>query len=142
MLKIWVVDVEQLELDLIIETLEKCVLLLFIVADLIGGVPRQLNELVQVLIHHHTPLVRVREFLLLQLEGATGHVVNSKMSLELISDNSLNIGVGVTVSLPPAVIPSSWCATKRNLNTVYISIYASSFATGSCYDRSVTAQLG
>jgi hypothetical protein len=39
MLKIWVVDVEQLELDLIIETLEKCVLLLFIVADLIGGVP-------------------------------------------------------------------------------------------------------
>jgi hypothetical protein len=57
MLKIWVVGVEQLELDLIIETLEKRILLLLINADVIGGVPRQLNELVQVLIHHHTPLV-------------------------------------------------------------------------------------
>jgi hypothetical protein len=46
MLKIWVVSFEQLELDLIIETLEKHVLLLFIGVDVIGGVPRQLNELV------------------------------------------------------------------------------------------------
>jgi hypothetical protein len=34
MLKIWVVSVEQLKLDLILETLEKCVLLL-----LVSGVP-------------------------------------------------------------------------------------------------------
>jgi hypothetical protein len=46
MLKIWVVGVEQLELDLIIETLEKCILLLLIGADVIGGVPRQFNKLV------------------------------------------------------------------------------------------------
>jgi hypothetical protein len=60
-----------------------------------------LNELVQVLIHHHTPLVQVGEFLLLQLEGAARHVVSSEMSVELILGDSLNIGVGVTVSLPP-----------------------------------------
>jgi hypothetical protein len=39
MLKIWVVSVEQLELDLIIETLQKHVMFLFISADVIGGVP-------------------------------------------------------------------------------------------------------
>jgi hypothetical protein len=37
-LKIWVVGVEQLELVLILETLEKCVLLLLISVDIIGGV--------------------------------------------------------------------------------------------------------
>jgi hypothetical protein len=39
MLKIWVVGVEQLELDLIIETLEKHILLLLIGANVIGGLP-------------------------------------------------------------------------------------------------------
>jgi hypothetical protein len=43
MLKIWVFGVEQLELDLIIETLEKRILLLLIGADVIHGVLRQLN---------------------------------------------------------------------------------------------------
>jgi hypothetical protein len=55
---------EQLELDLIIETLEKRILLLLVDVDVVGGVPQQFNELVQVLIHRHTPLVQVREFLL------------------------------------------------------------------------------
>jgi hypothetical protein len=40
MLKIWVVGVEQLELDLIIETLKKHILLLLIDADIISGMPR------------------------------------------------------------------------------------------------------
>jgi hypothetical protein len=39
MLKIWVVDVEQLKLDLIVEILEECVLLLLIGVDIIGGIP-------------------------------------------------------------------------------------------------------
>jgi hypothetical protein len=39
MLKIWVVGVEQLELDLIIETLEKHILLLLIGANVVGGLP-------------------------------------------------------------------------------------------------------
>jgi hypothetical protein len=46
MLKIWVISVEQLELDLVIETLEKCILLLLIDAGVVSGVPGQLNELV------------------------------------------------------------------------------------------------
>jgi hypothetical protein len=39
MLKIWVVSVEQLKLDLILETLEEHVLLLLIGVDVVGGVP-------------------------------------------------------------------------------------------------------
>jgi hypothetical protein len=99
MLKIWIVSVEQLKLDHIIETLEKRILLLLIGADVIGGIPCQLNELIQIFIHHHTPLVQVEEFLLLQLEGAAGHVVSSETSLELILGYSLDVGEGVTVSL-------------------------------------------
>jgi hypothetical protein len=39
MLEIWVVCVEQLKLDLIIETLEKHVLLLLVCVDIVGGLP-------------------------------------------------------------------------------------------------------
>jgi hypothetical protein len=46
MLKILIVGVEQLKLDLIIETLEKCIMLLLVGVNVVSGVPRQLNELV------------------------------------------------------------------------------------------------
>jgi hypothetical protein len=101
MMKIYVVGAEQLELDLVIETLEKHILLLLIGANVITGIPRQLNELIQIFIQCHTPLVQVRELLLLQLEGAAGHVVSSKTSLELILGDSPDVGVGLAVSLPP-----------------------------------------
>jgi hypothetical protein len=39
MLEIWVVGVEQLKLDVTIETLEKHVLLLLIGVDIAGGIP-------------------------------------------------------------------------------------------------------
>jgi hypothetical protein len=39
MLKIWVVGVEQLKLDLVLETLEKRVLLLLISVDIVSGIP-------------------------------------------------------------------------------------------------------
>jgi hypothetical protein len=39
MLEIWVVCVEQLKLDLIIETLEKHILLLLVGVDVVNGVP-------------------------------------------------------------------------------------------------------
>jgi hypothetical protein len=59
MLEIWVVCVEQLKLDLIIETLEIHILLLLIGVDIVEGVPCQLNEPIQVFIHHHTSLVQI-----------------------------------------------------------------------------------
>jgi hypothetical protein len=46
MLKIWVIGVEQLKLDLVIETLEKHILLILVDVDVVNGVPRQLNELI------------------------------------------------------------------------------------------------
>jgi hypothetical protein len=46
MLKIWVIGVEQLKLDLVIETLEKHILLILVGVDVVNGVPRQLNELI------------------------------------------------------------------------------------------------
>jgi hypothetical protein len=46
-------------MDLVIETLEKCILLLLIGADVVSGIPQQLNELLQVFIHCHTSLVQI-----------------------------------------------------------------------------------
>jgi hypothetical protein len=83
MLKIWVVGVEQLKLDLVIETLEKHIMFLLISVDVIGG----------------TPLVQIWK-LILELEGAAGHIVSSEMNLELIPANCLDIEVGVLVGLP------------------------------------------
>jgi hypothetical protein len=40
MLKIWVIGVEQLKLDLVIETLEKHILLILVGVDVVNGVPR------------------------------------------------------------------------------------------------------
>jgi hypothetical protein len=40
MLEIWVVSVEQLKMDLVIETLEKHILLLQIGVNVVDGVPR------------------------------------------------------------------------------------------------------
>jgi hypothetical protein len=59
MLKIRVIGVETLKLYLIIETLEKRILLLLVGVDVIDGLPRQLNDLIQVFIHHHTSLVQI-----------------------------------------------------------------------------------
>jgi hypothetical protein len=59
MLKIWLIGVVQPKLDLIIETLEKYILLLLISVDIVDGIPRQLNEPIQVFIHHHTSLVQI-----------------------------------------------------------------------------------
>jgi hypothetical protein len=101
MLEVWVVCVEQLKLDLVIETLQECILLLVVGVDIIDGVPLQLNKLIQVFIHHHTSLVQVLEFLLLELEGAMGHVVSLEMIIELIPANCLGIELGVAVCLPP-----------------------------------------
>jgi hypothetical protein len=39
MLEIWVVGVEELELDLVIETLEECILLLLVSVDVFNGIP-------------------------------------------------------------------------------------------------------
>jgi hypothetical protein len=43
-MKIGVVSVEQLELNIIIQSIQEHVLLLFVSIDVFGGVSRQLNE--------------------------------------------------------------------------------------------------
>jgi hypothetical protein len=39
MLKIWVVSIEQLKLDLVLETLEECIWILLVGVDVIGSIP-------------------------------------------------------------------------------------------------------
>jgi hypothetical protein len=55
-LEIGIVGVEQLELNIIVQSLQEHVLLLFITVDVFGGVSRQLNEWVEVLIDCYAAL--------------------------------------------------------------------------------------
>jgi hypothetical protein len=70
-LEIGVVGIEQLELNIIIQSFQERVLLLFISVDVFGGVYGQVNEWVEVLIDHHAALPQISEFLL-QFHGARG----------------------------------------------------------------------
>jgi hypothetical protein len=107
-LGVCVVHVEQLELNVIIQSIQEHVLLLFIDPDVFGGVSWQLNEWVQVLIHCHAALFQVSEFLLLQLHGATRHIMGTEMSLELIPRDGVDVCMGVAVHFPPVC----YCAKK------------------------------
>jgi hypothetical protein len=107
-LKIGVVGVEQLELNIIIQSLQEHVLLLFINDDVFGGVSGQLNEWIEVLIHRHAAVLQISEFLLLQFHGAIGYIVVIKMSLKLVPRDGVDICMGVTICLPPIC-----CRTKE-----------------------------
>jgi hypothetical protein len=107
-LEINVISVEQLELNIIVQSFQEHVLLLSVSVDVFGGVSGQLNEWVEVLIDRHAALPQVSEFLLLQLLGATGYIVVTETSLELIPRDGVDICMGVTVCLSPIC-----CRTKE-----------------------------
>jgi hypothetical protein len=98
-LEIGVVSVEQLDLNIIIQSLQKHVLLLFVTVDVFSGISEQLNEWVEVLIHCHAALLQISDFFLLQFHGAAGYIVVTETSLELIPRDGVNICMGVTVCL-------------------------------------------
>jgi hypothetical protein len=100
LLKIFIVSVEQLELDIVIDSFQKHVMLL-IGIDFIWGILGQLSEPVEVLVHGHAILSKIGELLLPQLDSAMGHVVRSETSLEFIPRDGFYIIVGIAISLPP-----------------------------------------
>jgi hypothetical protein len=57
-LEIDIISVEQLELNIIVQSIQEHVLLLFVNVDVFSGVSGQLNEWVEVLIGHHAALSR------------------------------------------------------------------------------------
>jgi hypothetical protein len=107
-LEIGVVGVKQLELNIIIQSLQEYVLLLFVSIDVFGGISGQLNEWIEVLIDRHAALLQISEFLLLQFHGAAGYIVVTKISLELVPRDGVDICMGVTLCLPPIC-----CHTKE-----------------------------
>jgi hypothetical protein len=96
-LEIGVVSVEQLELNIIVQSFQEHVLLLFISVDVFD-----------VLIDRHAALPQISEFLLLQFHGAAGYIVVTETSLEPVPRDGVNIYMGVTVCLPPIC-----CRTKE-----------------------------
>jgi hypothetical protein len=107
-LEIDVICVEQLELNIIVQSFQEHVLLLFVSVNIFDGVSGQLNERVEVLIDRHAALPQVSEFLLLQLHGAAGYIVVTETSLKLIPCDGVDIYMGATVCLPPIC-----CRTKQ-----------------------------
>jgi hypothetical protein len=117
-LKIDVISVEQLELNIIVQSFQEHVMLLFINVDVFGGISGQLNEWVEVLIDRHAALPQVSEFLL-QLHGAAGYIVVTEMGLELVPRDGVDICMGVTVCLPPiCCCMKELVRSKKNLLTI------------------------
>jgi hypothetical protein len=85
-------------LNVAIQSIQEHVLLLLIRVGVVRGISRQLDELVEVLIHIHAALLQVSK-LLLQLHSAIGHIVGTEMSLELIAHNRIDVCLGVVVRL-------------------------------------------
>jgi hypothetical protein len=98
-LEIRIVGVEQLELNVIIQSIKEHILLLLISVDVFVGVSWHLNEWVEVLIHCHAALFQVSK-LLLQFYSATGHIVGMETSLELVPRARVDVCVGVAVRFP------------------------------------------
>jgi hypothetical protein len=107
-LEIGVVRVEQLELNIVVQSFQEHVLLLFVSVNVFGGVSGQLNELVEVLIDQHAALPHISEFLLLNFHGVAGYIVVTETSLEPVPCDVIDICMGVTVCLPPIC-----CRTKE-----------------------------
>jgi hypothetical protein len=119
-LEIGIVNIEQLELNIIVQSFQEHVLLLFISVDVFSGVSRQLNEWVEVLIHCHAALPQVSEFLLLQFHGAAGYIVVMETILGLIPHDGVDICIGVTVYLPPICSHSKELVhSKKNLLVIH-----------------------
>jgi hypothetical protein len=56
--------------------------------------------LVEIFGHVHASLLQVSEFFLLDIHGATRHIVSTEMSLELILRDGVDVCMGITVRLP------------------------------------------
>jgi hypothetical protein len=118
-LKVGVVDVQQLELNVIIQPVQEHVLLLLIHVDVVRGIPWQLDEWVKVLIHYHAALFQVGEFLPLKLHCATGHVVGVETSLELVPGDGVDVCMGIAICLPPvSCYPIKLMRSKKDLLTI------------------------
>jgi hypothetical protein len=100
-LKIFIVSVEKLKLNLIVESIQECILFFLIGVYIVRRIPYQLSKSVEILIYSHIALLQFREFFLLKLQGTTGYIMSFESSLELILGDSTNIRVRVVVSFPP-----------------------------------------
>jgi hypothetical protein len=115
-LEVSVVSVEQLELNVIIQPTQKHILFLLIRVDVVRGIPWQLNEWVEVLIHCHAAMFQVSEFLPLKLHGATRHIVSVETSLELIPGDAVDVHMSIAVHLPPVgCCPKELVRSKKDL---------------------------
>ena len=75
-------------------------LLLVILLDFIGGIPRQLCELIAILTDSHGDLLQGQE-LLLQLDETSRHMVRPKGFLEFIPSDSIGVLLCEAVHVPP-----------------------------------------
>jgi hypothetical protein len=68
----------------------------------------------------NTALFQIGEFLLLQLHGAAGYIVITKMSLEQVPSDGVDICMGATVCLPPIRCSiKELVHGKKNLLAIY-----------------------
>jgi hypothetical protein len=85
----------------IIESIQKIVLFLFIRIHITRGVMGQFSEMSNVLAQWHRPLLQVLKFFLLHLDNASGYVMQTKCSPELLPIYVVGFLMCINIRIPP-----------------------------------------
>jgi hypothetical protein len=89
------------ELDIVVQPFYEAMLLLVIGIDVFQGIARQLGEPIKILSHGHVSLIQLHEFLSFEPHQTRRHKMCMESIFELISRDSLSVGLRNAVRIPP-----------------------------------------
>ena len=96
-----IVTVEELELNVIVETMQELVLFPLIGVDIFWGIPRELDEAVEVFVHTQPSLFQIIELPPFHLHQPGWYEVRSEIQLEFSPSDCLYVWMRIGVSIPP-----------------------------------------
>jgi hypothetical protein len=99
--------IHQMILQRVDQVSQEAILPLGICVDILRSIAGQLQKLVLVLTDRHRPLLEHHELLLLHCYQTCRNMVLAEIVSEFLPSNSVGVGVGVEVRLPPRLGCSS-----------------------------------
>jgi hypothetical protein len=85
----------------VIQTIEKTILLLFIVVHVVRSIAGLLCEATDILTHSHSSLLYIFKFLFLDLDNPLGYMMRPENHLELIPIDVVGFFMGFYICIPP-----------------------------------------
>jgi hypothetical protein len=99
--------IHQMILQRVNQASQEAILPLGIYVDILRSIARQLHKLVSVLADGHRPLLECQELLLLHCHQACRNMILAEIASEFLPDDSVGVGMGGEIGLPPRLSCSS-----------------------------------